>query len=42
VNAGLAEGDLIITEGIQSLREGTAINIASPDAAKAPNETAKK
>ena len=31
VKEGLAEGDVIITEGIQNLREGTPINIASPN-----------
>jgi membrane fusion protein, multidrug efflux system len=46
IKDGLAEGESIITEGIQSLREGAPINIASPDAPKDPAagkpETAKK
>jgi membrane fusion protein (multidrug efflux system) len=46
IKDGLAAGEFIITEGIQSLREGTAISIASPDApkdaAKTTPTTAKK
>jgi membrane fusion protein (multidrug efflux system) len=46
VKSGLAAGETVITEGIQSLREGSAINIASPDAqknaTKSTPETAKK
>ena len=34
INDGLKEGETIITEGIQNLREGTAINIATPDTTK--------
>jgi membrane fusion protein (multidrug efflux system) len=46
IKDGLAAGESIITEGIQSLREGSAISIASADAlkdaAKTKPETAKK
>ncbi len=35
IKDGLTEGETIITEGIQNLREGTAINIATPAAAAA-------
>ncbi len=34
IKDGLKEGESIITEGIQSLREGSAINIATPETAK--------
>lgn len=34
VKNGLKEGDVIITEGIQNLREGTPINITQPETAK--------
>ena len=33
IRDGLKEGDTIITEGIQNLREGSAINVAKPAAA---------
>jgi membrane fusion protein, multidrug efflux system len=39
VRDGLKEGDTIVTEGIQNLREGSAINIAKP---AAPAPTANK
>ena len=35
VRDGLKEGDTIVTEGIQNLREGSAISIAKPEAAAA-------
>lgn len=41
VKDGLKEGDTIVTEGIQNLREGSAITIAKP-AATAPSPTANK
>lgn len=41
VREGLKEGDTIVTEGIQNLREGSAITIAKP-AAAAPAPTANK
>jgi membrane fusion protein (multidrug efflux system) len=34
ISDGLKEGETIITEGIQNLREGTAISIATPDTTK--------
>jgi membrane fusion protein, multidrug efflux system len=34
IRDGLKEGETIITEGIQNLREGTPINIAKPEVAK--------
>ncbi|MEO7990908.1 MAG: efflux RND transporter periplasmic adaptor subunit [Chryseolinea sp.] len=34
IKDGLKEGETIITEGIQNLREGSAINIATPQTAK--------
>jgi membrane fusion protein, multidrug efflux system len=34
IRNGLKEGETIITEGIQNLREGTPINIAKPEVAK--------
>lgn len=42
VNEGLAEGDVIITEGIQNLREGTSINIASPSGSSPATPVANK
>jgi membrane fusion protein, multidrug efflux system len=39
VQSGLQAGDSLITEGIQNLRQGTAIKVATPTA---PAETAKK
>jgi membrane fusion protein (multidrug efflux system) len=39
VRSGLNEGDSLITEGIQNLRQGTPIKLATPGA---PAETAKK
>jgi membrane fusion protein, multidrug efflux system len=41
VKEGLAAGDVIITEGIQNLREGTPINIAPPPGS-APTPVASK
>jgi membrane fusion protein (multidrug efflux system) len=41
IKEGLKDGETVIVEGIQSLREGTPINIATP-AAAAKGETAKK
>ncbi|RAV98493.1 efflux RND transporter periplasmic adaptor subunit [Pseudochryseolinea flava] len=41
IKEGLSEGDVIITEGIQNLREGTPINIAAPNAS-APAPVANK
>jgi membrane fusion protein (multidrug efflux system) len=41
VKQGLSEGDSLITEGIQNLREGTPINIAPP-AGSAPTPVASK
>jgi membrane fusion protein, multidrug efflux system len=40
VREGLAEGDSVITEGIQNLREGTKIKVGSP--APAPTPVANK
>jgi membrane fusion protein (multidrug efflux system) len=34
IKEGLKEGEIIITEGIQNLREGTAISIPTPSTAK--------
>ena len=42
VRDGLKEGDTIVTEGIQNLREGSAVSIAKPEAAAAPAPTANK
>jgi membrane fusion protein (multidrug efflux system) len=42
IKDGLTAGESIITEGIQSLREGSAISIASPDAAKDAGKTTSK
>ena len=42
IKDGLAAGESIITEGIQNLREGTPINIATPETAAAAPVAAKK
>ncbi|HEY9044724.1 MAG TPA: efflux RND transporter periplasmic adaptor subunit [Ohtaekwangia sp.] len=42
IREGLKEGDVIITEGIQNLREGTPINIAPPAPAGNAPQAAKK
>ena len=34
INEGLKEGETIVTEGVQNLREGSAINVAAPAAPK--------
>ncbi|HEY8934026.1 MAG TPA: efflux RND transporter periplasmic adaptor subunit [Cyclobacteriaceae bacterium] len=42
IKEGLKEGEHVIVEGIQSLREGTPINIAQTPAPATAGETAKK
>ncbi|MBA4057900.1 MAG: efflux RND transporter periplasmic adaptor subunit, partial [Marivirga sp.] len=34
IRDGLKEGETIVTEGVQNLREGSAINVAAPVTAK--------
>lgn len=38
VNQGLAEGDKVVVEGVQNLREGAAIRVGAPPAAAAPKK----